>query len=357
MTGTLDPRIQTLLRRPLALTRAGLWAERLARAFWPLWTICLATLAVLAFGAQDAAPDRWVRIGLGVVAVLMLAALWLGLRQFARPTRAEALARLDATLPGQPISTLGDAQAIGADDPASKAVWQAHLARMASRVEGGARGAARPAARHARPLWIALHGAERAGHGADLRLALARGLGRGAGPGSGFRPHRGAELGGLDPAPALHRQADALPQRRRPRHAGGAGGRAGSAPLLWRGGQALALPDRFGRGVRRGCAGRGGEACACAHRQRAGLRRGAGRAHRDRGAGRTGLAGHGAARHGPDRERQGQPQAAGRRQPEDAVLGRRRLRRDRRGGRSSRSTFRPWIAASASGRRPSRSSP
>ena len=33
---------------PMRLTLAGLWAERLARAFWPLWSLLLVTLA---FGA------------------------------------------------------------------------------------------------------------------------------------------------------------------------------------------------------------------------------------------------------------------------------------------------------------------
>ena len=57
-----------------------------------------------------------------------------GLRRFHKPTRADALERLDLALPGHPIAALTDTQAIGATDPASLAVWQAHRERMAARA-------------------------------------------------------------------------------------------------------------------------------------------------------------------------------------------------------------------------------
>ena len=41
------------INRPLRLTLLGLWAERLTRAFWPLWSVLLVTLSALAFGLQD----------------------------------------------------------------------------------------------------------------------------------------------------------------------------------------------------------------------------------------------------------------------------------------------------------------
>ena len=121
---------------PLRLTLLGLWAERLARAFWPLWTIAIATLAVLAFGVQDHLPleAAWSMLVLAAAAALW--ALISGLRSFARPIKAEALARLDASLPGRPISALTDVQAIGAGDPASIAVWNAHRARMSAKIDG-----------------------------------------------------------------------------------------------------------------------------------------------------------------------------------------------------------------------------
>ncbi|EKD59817.1 MAG: hypothetical protein ACD_54C01120G0001, partial [uncultured bacterium] len=57
-----------------------------------------------------------------------------GIRSFRSPTRTEALIRLDARLPGQPIAALMDTQAIGITDEASKAVWAAHRSRMAIRA-------------------------------------------------------------------------------------------------------------------------------------------------------------------------------------------------------------------------------
>ncbi len=134
MTGKTPPEALKSLVWPLRLTLLGLWAERIARAFWPLWTILLLTISALAFGAQDHGPLIWVQIAAGVVGLGTLAALFWGWRQFRKPGPAEALARLDATLPGRPLAALADTQAIGAGDPASLAVWQAHLRRMAARA-------------------------------------------------------------------------------------------------------------------------------------------------------------------------------------------------------------------------------
>ncbi|MGB2893044.1 MAG: DUF4175 family protein, partial [Albidovulum sp.] len=104
------------LRWPLRLTRAGMAAERITRGFWPVWTILFGLIAVLAFGVQDwlALEALWVG---GVVALLGL--LWAfarGIRRFRWPTEAEALDRLDRTLPGRPITALTDSLAMGGGD-------------------------------------------------------------------------------------------------------------------------------------------------------------------------------------------------------------------------------------------------
>jgi uncharacterized protein (TIGR02302 family) len=130
-----DPRstLKSLLW-PMRLTLIGLWAERLARAFWPLWSLMLVTLAALVFGVQDLGPLIWVQAAAGVIGLLAIALLYVGLRRFRRPTDDDALARLDSTLPGRPIAALRDTQAIGTEDPASLAVWNAHKTRMAARA-------------------------------------------------------------------------------------------------------------------------------------------------------------------------------------------------------------------------------
>lgn len=122
------------LRWPLRLTLLGLWAERLSRAFWPFWSILLAVLAAFAFRFQDSAPIEAIWIVLVLAGLGLVWTLVNGLRAFRRPMRAEAMARLDSVLPGRPLAALTDAQAVGGDDPASRAVWAAHLARMAERA-------------------------------------------------------------------------------------------------------------------------------------------------------------------------------------------------------------------------------
>ena len=136
MTGpNSQPPLKSLVW-PMRLTLAGLWAERLARAFWPLWSLALVTLAALAFGVQDLGPLHYAQAAGAVLGLLALALLALGLRRFRKPTAMDALDRLDAAMPGRPIAALRDTQAIGTNDPASLAVWRAHQDRMAARAAG-----------------------------------------------------------------------------------------------------------------------------------------------------------------------------------------------------------------------------
>lgn len=111
-------------------------AERAVRCFWPFWSILFLTLAPLMMGWQDVMPVEAIW-GFAVFAVigLVASAVW-GAMRFHWPTRAEAVDRVDAAMPGRPIAALADTQAIGATDPASIAVWRAHLRRMADRTRG-----------------------------------------------------------------------------------------------------------------------------------------------------------------------------------------------------------------------------
>lgn len=114
----------------------GMVAEELVRAFWPLWTIAFLVLAPLMFGWQDWLPLEAFWTFVVVSGLALLGALVWGIRRFRRPSVAEAVARVDATLEGRPIAAMSDAQAIGRGDPASEAVWKAHLARMEERSRG-----------------------------------------------------------------------------------------------------------------------------------------------------------------------------------------------------------------------------
>ncbi len=132
------PGPETLLRRlrwPLAATRAGMVAERALRAFWPFFTVVMAVLAALMLGVQDALPRQVVWIIAAASLLAALTALVFGTLRFRWPGRDEVLARLDATAPGHPIRAVLDAQTVGVQDPASRAVWVAHQARMAARAK------------------------------------------------------------------------------------------------------------------------------------------------------------------------------------------------------------------------------
>ncbi|WP_390910980.1 TIGR02302 family protein [Pseudosulfitobacter sp. SM2401] len=122
------------LRWPLRWTWAGMLAEAIANALWPLMTIVLLVLAVLMLGLHELVAIEAVWIGAVVAAVAGIAALIYAFMRFRIPTGFAAMERLDASLPGRPIKALMDTQAIGATDDASTAVWRAHQQRMATRA-------------------------------------------------------------------------------------------------------------------------------------------------------------------------------------------------------------------------------
>ncbi|MSU88173.1 TIGR02302 family protein [Rhodobacteraceae bacterium 2CG4] len=135
---TAEARLATQIRR----ARRALAAERVVRGFWPVATLAMLAGAVWAFGVLAAIGPVGALAALVLLGLALLVALWRGARGFRWPTRAEAVARLDARLPGRPISALQDRIAIGANDPGTQALWARHLERMAERA--AAARAARP---------------------------------------------------------------------------------------------------------------------------------------------------------------------------------------------------------------------
>jgi uncharacterized protein (TIGR02302 family) len=122
------------LRWPLRLTWAGMFAEAFVRAVWPLMTVVLLVLAALMLGLQDSVQ---LEVVWAIAVAAVGAALWAlvyALRRFRIPSKAAAVERLDASLPGRPIQAMLDDAAIGGEDEASMAVWRAHKARMAARA-------------------------------------------------------------------------------------------------------------------------------------------------------------------------------------------------------------------------------
>ncbi|WP_299499780.1 TIGR02302 family protein [uncultured Roseobacter sp.] len=122
------------VRWPLRLTYVGMLAEALVQSLWPLLTVCLFVLAALMLGVQDMIAVEVVWAIAVIAGLSMIGALGYAFMKFRLPTRAQALTRLDASLPGRPLQALIDTQTIGAADAASTAVWRAHQARMARRA-------------------------------------------------------------------------------------------------------------------------------------------------------------------------------------------------------------------------------
>ncbi|MEI4232740.1 TIGR02302 family protein [Roseovarius sp. D22-M7] len=138
MADTQDPltTVTARLRRPLLLTWAGLIAERLVRALWPVWSLLALAAALLMLGVQDVLGIETVWTLGALMGIATLGLLVRGLGRLRLPHRADALARLDDTLPGRPFAALADHQAVGAGDAGSQALWRVHQQRMAARAAG-----------------------------------------------------------------------------------------------------------------------------------------------------------------------------------------------------------------------------
>ncbi len=125
-TGGLPASLQTKLRA----AKRSLWLERVARCFWPLWVIAAVAFALAVLEVFTSAPQN---IAIGLAAVLGLGtiwALWRGFRQFERPTRAQAMARLDYGLAHRSVTMLDEDIAVGRADPEAQKMWDAHRKRL-----------------------------------------------------------------------------------------------------------------------------------------------------------------------------------------------------------------------------------
>ncbi|MFA5122262.1 TIGR02302 family protein [Zavarzinia sp.] len=122
-----------------------LLAARLVLAFEALWPALWPGLGVIGTFAALALAGVFEHVSPVVHAILLGLfglALVVGWRRVPAalrlPDTARARRRLerDNALPHRALETLDDRLAAGAGDPASQALWQAHLARVAARVQG-----------------------------------------------------------------------------------------------------------------------------------------------------------------------------------------------------------------------------
>ena len=119
---------------PTRLTLVGLWAERITHAFWPLWTVLFLSAVALVLVGAVSLPALALWAIIAVFAVGVAASLVFAWRKFRVPSWSDALNRIDRTMAGRPVTAALDTQALGGGDAASKAIWQAHKARMQARL-------------------------------------------------------------------------------------------------------------------------------------------------------------------------------------------------------------------------------
>ncbi|SDE55245.1 TIGR02302 family protein [Rhodospira trueperi] len=110
--------------------------ERVCRQFWPAASLCGGALALLLSGLLPLLPGWPHLAALALMGLAVLAALGAGLRTWATPTTAEAVARLESTTPEghRPLTSGRDRLAFGLDNPTSRALWRRHQAVMRARA-------------------------------------------------------------------------------------------------------------------------------------------------------------------------------------------------------------------------------
>lgn len=143
--GEARRRLDRLVGRARA---AGLW-ERVWPVLWRGLGVALAFLAVSWLGLWLDLSPLWRMVGLGLFAVLFVAALLPAFRLRAL-SRREALARIDREAARQggsvhdPASSIEDTLAVGQSDPVTRALWALHQSRAAAAVARLKAGRPRP---------------------------------------------------------------------------------------------------------------------------------------------------------------------------------------------------------------------
>ncbi|HYC12957.1 MAG TPA: DUF4175 family protein, partial [Stellaceae bacterium] len=126
------------LARRVALARGALFWERC----WPEFAFALGVIGLFLVGALFDLPSLvpgWLHAAvLAVLALLLAAALWRAVRALRLPAELEGRRRLEAAsgLAHRPLAAVTDRLAGGAGDPVAMALWEAHRARMSSRLRG-----------------------------------------------------------------------------------------------------------------------------------------------------------------------------------------------------------------------------
>ncbi|MFM1814852.1 MAG: hypothetical protein RLZ98_1547 [Pseudomonadota bacterium] len=121
--------------RKLVLSKAALFTERLWPRLWALLGLAIVFLIVSLLGIWQELP-RNVHLGLlAAFAVTGIASL-VAILRVRWPSRDQALRRLElrSRVPHRPASSYEDTLTLNSEDPATKALWQAHKRRLAEQI-------------------------------------------------------------------------------------------------------------------------------------------------------------------------------------------------------------------------------
>jgi hypothetical protein len=136
--GNAAPKFHWPFRWRVHLSRAALVVERLWAALWPAVAVVGLFLVVSLFGLWQTMPGWLHALGLAGSAALLIWAVLRARHAFALPGPDAGLARLERVnaLDHQPLRSLGDKLAGGADDPVTRTLWARHQARLARMMRG-----------------------------------------------------------------------------------------------------------------------------------------------------------------------------------------------------------------------------
>ncbi|NCW03437.1 MAG: DUF4175 family protein [Rhodobacteraceae bacterium] len=115
-------------RRAIWLTFAALVAQALMRAFWPLYSIVLATAGLYFLGLAEPLSIEAVWIISLTIGLSLIGTMYRGLRTLALPTLFDAERIVDQALRNHPISVLRETGFVGTNHQGADALWAAHIA-------------------------------------------------------------------------------------------------------------------------------------------------------------------------------------------------------------------------------------
>ena len=135
MTETKSPVPGKVFARKVRASRWLLFFERLWPRLWLLLAIAAVFVAVSIAGLWLVVSDTTHRVLLGLFALATLASLLNAMRT-PLPSRDDAVRRLErvSDIPHRPATSYEDTLSAASDDPATRAIWQAHKVRLARAV-------------------------------------------------------------------------------------------------------------------------------------------------------------------------------------------------------------------------------